>query len=156
MTSFVVTAPTPATAEEPIANGAFWPEIDPAKIRAEQRIDNNITPVRLRFNIVEAIAATNQSLRQYRLDQQAIGTATLAAVEADQIDGVSIQVQRYQRAVGSLTKALVMERYKDIDTTAKGDKKADVLADPIDDHRRDWHNAIADIVGRTRVSVELI
>lgn len=156
MNSFVVTAPAAPAAEPPIQNGAFWPEIDPAKIRDEQRIDNTITAVRLRFNIVEAITATNHALRQYRLDQQALGIAALADVEADQIDGVSIQVQRYQRAVGALTKAMLMERYKDIDTTAKGDKKADVLADPIDDHRRDWHNAVADIVGRTRVSVELI
>ena len=40
--------------------------------------------------------------------------------------------------------------------TGKGDKKAESLTDPIDDCRRDHLNAIADILDKPRVTVELI
>lgn len=152
----IIPAPTPPEEELPIAAGAFWPEIEPAKIREQQRIDNTITPPRLRTALIEAIAGTNDALRTWRQSQQALGIESLDTVEADEIDDVSILVHRYQRAVGCLAKALILERYRDFDSTAKGDKKAAALTDPIDDCRRDHLNAVADIAGRPRSTIELI
>lgn len=156
MTSLVIQAPTPTPSEAKIASSAFWPEIDPAQIRDQQRIDNTITPARLRATLIEAITSTNSALLSWRADQQAVGINTLAAVPAEEVDGISINVHRYQRAVGCLAKAMLLERYRDIDTTGKGDKKADALTDPIDDFRRDHLNAIADIAGRLHNTIELI
>jgi hypothetical protein len=156
MSNLVIQAPTPAAAETPIKSSEFWPDIDPAKVRDDQRIDNTVTPPRLRHALVEAIATTNHALLKWRSAQQAGGFAKLDDVPADTVDDVSVLTQRYQRAVGCLAKALLLERYRDIDTTAKGDKKADTLTDPIDDLRRDHQNALADITGRTRSTVELI
>ena len=51
---------------------------------------------------------------------------------------------------------MLLERYRDMDSTGKGDKKAEAQFDTIDDCRRDYHNAIADIIGRRRVTVEII
>ena len=152
----IIPAPTPPEAEPPIAAGAFWPEIEPAKIREQQRIDNTITAPRLRAVLIEAIAGTNDALRTWRQAQQALGIETLDAIEADEIDETSILVHRYQRAVGCLAKALILERYRDFDSTAKGDKKAEALTDPIDDCRRDHLHAVADIAGRPRCTIELI
>ena len=156
MTGFIVTAPTAPASETPITSDPFWPEIDPVEIREAQRIDGTIPAKRLRLAIVEAIATTNYALRPWREDRIAEGVNTLTAVEAEEIDGTSIHVHRYQRAVGCLAKALLLERYKDLDTTGKGDKKAETLTDPIDDCRRDNLNAIADITARSRITVELI
>lgn len=156
MTGFIVTAPTTPNAEPPITSDAFWPEIDPVEIREAQRIDGTVPPKRLRMAIIEAIASTNNALRQWREDQLAAGITTLAAVSAEEIDGTSIHVYRYLRAVGCLAKALLLERHRDIDTTGKGDKKADAVTDPIDDCRRDHLNALADITARPRITVELI
>lgn len=157
MPSLIIPAPTPEAVETAIASSAFWPEIDPAQIRADQRIDNTVTPPRLRGALIEAIAATNDSLAGWRTTQQVLnGYATLDDVPAEAIDGVSILVHRYRRAVGCLTKALLLERLRDFDATGKGDKKTEGLADPIDDHRRDHHHAVADITGRSRTTVELI
>lgn len=152
----IVHAPTTDIVEPPIVSSPFWPEIDPAQIREEQRIDNTITPARLKSALIEAIATTNASLAAWRVIQQAADIATLDAVEADTIDTVSINVHRYIRAVGCLAKALILERYRDFDATGKRDKKAEQLTDPIDDHRRDHLNAIADILGQSRITVELI
>jgi len=157
MPSLIIPAPTPETVEAAIASSAFWPSINPADIREEQRIDNTVTPVRLKATLIEAIAATNNALAGWRTTQQVLGGhAALADVPAEQIAEQSILVHRYRRAVGCLAKALLLERYRDFDSTGKGDKKAEGLTDPIDDHRRDHLHALADITGRSRCTVELI
>lgn len=156
MTGFVVTAPTAPQLEAAIVSGPFWPSIEPTEIREAQRIDNTVTPGRLRIALIEAIASTNYALRAWRDEQINKGINLLTDVEAEEIDDISINVHRYQRAVGCLAKALLLERYRDFDATGKGDKKADALTDPIDDCRRDHLHAVSDIVGRARTTVELI
>ena len=156
MTGFIVTAPAADPEETPIVSGPFWPNIDPATIREAQRIDNTVTPERLRMALIEAIASTNHKLRTWREAQAALGYVTLATVPADEIDETSILEHRYLRAVGCLAKALLLERLRDFDATGKGDKKAESLTDPIDDCRRDHLHALADILGEARTVVELI
>lgn len=156
MTGFIVTAPTAPSSETPIISAAFWPEIDPTEIREAQRIDGTVTPVRLRMALIEAIAEANHALRTFREEQRTAGINALADIEAEKIDGTSILIHRYQRAVGSLAKALLLERIRDYDATGKGDRRADALNDPIDDCRRDHLNALADILGRPRITIELI
>lgn len=154
--SFVTTVPVPPEAEDPILSGDFWPEVDPAQIRDAQRIDGTISIERLRGALIEAIASVNAELDAWRLTQIALGSATLAAVPAQEVDSESIHVHRYLRAVGCMAKAGLIERYRDYDTTARGDRKADALENPIDDLRRDARWAIADILGTGRSVVELI
>lgn len=48
------------------------------------------------------------------------------------------------------------ERYRGIDTTTAGDRKADALDTTVADLRRDKVWAISDLVGRSRTTVELI
>ena len=156
MGSFIVTAPTAEVPENAIVSGPFWPDIEPTKIRETQRIDDTVPAQRLRMAIIEAIATTNGALRTWREERIANGNDKLVDISAEEIDGVSILAHRYQRAVGCLAKALLLERYKDFDATGKGDKKADALTDPIGDCRRDHLNALADITGRPRCTIELI
>lgn len=156
MNGFIVTAPAEPASETPIASGPFWPDIDPAEQRTAQRIDNTVTADRLRMALIESIATTNYALRAWRDEQTALGYATLSDVPAETIDGKSLLAHRYQRAVGCLAKALLLERLRDFDATGKGDKKAEALADPIDDCRRDHLHAIADIAGKPRTVVDLI
>lgn len=154
--SFVVTSPADAPADTDIENGDFWPTIDPAKIRESQRIDTTITVPRLRDALIEAIAAVNGELAAWRAQQVAAGYDTLAEVPAEEIAGATIKTHRYLRAVGCIAKASLLERYRDYDTTARGDRKADVMENPIDDLRRDARWAISDIQGLGRTTIELI
>ena len=156
MTGFIVPAPTTPAEETAIVSGPFWPNIEISDIREAHRLDGTIPSLRLRTAIIEAIATTNYALRPWRDEQIANGIAKLEAIDAEKIDDVSILIHRYKRAVGCLTKALILERYRDFDTTGKGDKKADALTDPIDDCRRDHLAALADITGKPRTTVELI
>lgn len=152
----IVAAPANPAIEPPIRLGEFWPEIDPADLREQQRIDGTITAPRLRAAAVEAAITTIEALAAWKIEQVAAGYASLAAVPADTVDGKSILLHRFHRAAGCLTKALILERYRDFDTTGKGDRKADQQTDPIDDCRRDHLNALADITGRPRATIELI
>lgn len=154
--SFVITAPAADPVETPIASGAFWPAIAPVKLRASQRIDSSITPERLRVALIEAIASVNGELEAWKQTQIAAGYTTLDAVPAETVDEVSVQLHRYERAVGCLAKADVTERMRDFDTTNEGHRQADALNPTIDELRRDARWAISAILGITRTTVELI
>lgn len=155
--AFSVTVPAADPSDgDAIANGSFFPAIDPVAIRDAQRIDSTITAGRLRDALIEAMASVNADLADWRDTQIAAGKTTLSATNATEIDGASVNVHRYRRAVGCQAKAALLERYRDFDSAARGDRKAEALADPIDDLRRDAAWAISDIRGVRRTTVELI
>lgn len=158
---FIYKSDLPADQEKPITNGqfwsgSFWPDIDPVKVRSTQKIDSTVTSDRLRDSLIESISTVNSQLEKWRLIQIAAGRSSLEEVPADEVDGISVLVNRYCRAVGCTAKALLIERYRDFDATAAGNKKADQMENPIDDLRRDARWAISDILGIGRSVVELI
>lgn len=144
----------PAPSPAPIENDGFFPDIDPAALAAEQRID--VVPARLRAAIVAAIITIGNDLRVWRAAALLAGHATLADVPAPRIDGESRNVLLYRRAIGATTKADLVERYRDVDTTGAGDRRADALDPSIGELRRDAIHAVRDILGRNRTDVELI
>lgn len=62
----------------------------------------------------------------------------------------------YLRAVYAAVQCELVERYRDYDTTAKGDKRADAMDPRADEARRDLRWALTDLQGACRVTVELI
>jgi hypothetical protein len=142
--------------ETVIQNRPWFPDISPEKIREAQRIDTTISPARLRGVLIDAMTHVNDQLRLYRIEQSAAGVGSLSDVEADVIDVVSVKVSLYQRAVGCLAKASLLERYRDFDTSGRAVKEAEQLDQPISDLRRDAQWAISDLVGRPRTTCELI
>lgn len=154
--SFVATSPPRPELEPAIENDGWWPDIDPAQIRATQRLDGTINAARLRAALIEAIAATNALLAPWSDTQRAAGHASLADVPAPTIDGASAHLHRYRRAIGCTAAASLIERHRSYDATNDGHQYADKLESPIDDLRRDASWAIADIVGRPRSTIELI
>lgn len=145
-----------AQPESEINCGPFWPAIDPEIIRQEQRIDDSIPAERLRATVIIAIANSNDDLRDWRNKQTDNGIRKLIDVSDDEIDGEKLLSIRYRWAIGCETKALLLERTRDFDTTGAGDKRADTLEIQVDQHRRDYRNAISDIQGKSRNVVELI
>lgn len=156
MSAFSTNIPAAPEPEANIVAAAFWPQISPSQIRVAQRIDGTITAERLRDALIEAVANVTAQLYDWRLAREAAFYDTLAEVPAETIDDVSILEHRYRRAVGCMAKAIVLERYRDYDTSNQGDRKADVTDPSIDDLRRDAAWAIRDIQGLGRSTVELI
>ncbi|ENL9379563.1 head completion/stabilization protein [Escherichia coli] len=59
------------------------------------------------------------------------------------------------RLLHTATRALILERYRDADTTDKGDRRADALDIQTSDLWRDVSWAISDILRRPRIFAEL-
>lgn len=146
----------PPEEETDVVNDGFFPNIDPAAVREAARIPTSITPARLRAAILGAIMTVEIDLRAFAAASIAAGHATLAAVPAPQLDGKSVQLIRYHRAIAFYAKAELIERHRDFDTTAAGGGQADELTPSIGELRRDAQHAVRDMLGRTRTVVDLI
>jgi hypothetical protein len=149
-------ANSPSIEEPDIANSAFWPAISLTDCRAVMRIGSEITPERLREALLNGIIDTNANLTAWKDKQVLAGHTTLADVPAEAIDGDSINLTLYRRAVYNFAKAELTERYRDYDSTLQGGDRADNLDPTIDQYRRQAILAIRQISGRQRTTVELI
>ncbi|HFW3586480.1 TPA: head completion/stabilization protein [Salmonella enterica subsp. enterica serovar Aberdeen] len=141
---------------EKVTAGTFWPEILLRDLRLASRIPGRTTTSRLKFVTTEAVAHVTDQLDDWRGIQESAGYSTLADVPARMLNGESVKVYRYRRAVYSAVRALILENARDVDTTEKGDRKADALEVQTDDLWRDVRWAIADIRGTQRLFVELV
>ncbi|ENQ4375290.1 head completion/stabilization protein [Salmonella enterica] len=141
---------------EKVTAGTFWPEILLRDLRLASRIPGRTTTSRLKFVTTEAVAHVTDQLDDWRGIQESAGYSTLADVPARMLNGESVKVYRYRRAVYSAARALLLENARDVDTTEKGDRKADALEVQTDDLWRDVRWAIADIRGTQCLFVELV
>lgn len=145
-----------ATPETDITNDAFFPDVKPAEFRQTMRQDKTVTTGRMRESLINAISGVNRQLSTWKTQQAAAGKLTLAAVDTAEIGGQPVKVHYYLRAVYSLAKAELIERYRDFDATNSGREKADEMVETEDYYRRDARWAVADIQGKPRTVVELI
>ncbi|PJG82115.1 head completion/stabilization protein [Caviibacterium pharyngocola] len=142
--------------DEIIGNDGFFPAISLLNVRNAMRLDGTITNERLKMAVIEAMATVNHNLKPYK-DRIRSGNAfTLEELEDEQINGESITIQRYKRAVYCLACANLQERYRSYDSTKNGAEKAQEFENSVDDLRRDAFFAIRDILGKGRINVELI
>ncbi|MEQ1974981.1 MULTISPECIES: head completion/stabilization protein [unclassified Xenorhabdus] len=139
-----------------ITSGDFWPSIHTADFRATMRSDGTVTSGRLIEALKNAVIETNRELAGWQSQQISQGYHTLKSVPASRINDESELLYLYRRAVYCTAKAGLSERYRDIDTTPDGTKKADSLEPAIDDLHRDAVWAIQRIKDTTHNIVELI
>lgn len=150
-------APEPAPVQDiTISSTPFFPAVSLKRYREEMRQDGTVKDERLKPAIAYAIVEANRELHRWSLAQQARGYTALANIPADQVNGESELIALYYRAVFCLTKASLTERYRDINTTASGNKKAEAMEPAIDDYWRDAQWALQRLQGQTHTIVELI
>lgn len=142
-------------APETLENSEFWPDINLEELRDSVRLDGNVTNERLRHVTIEAINRVNDELSEWRDIQRKLGYNALSDIPAERVAGLSVLISRYLRAVYSTTKALIIESYRDIDTTREGEKHAEALATQIEDAWRDSQWALRDILGLRRGLAEI-
>ena len=152
----VVVIPPPASNEPVIKNTFFFPDIDPKRVREGMRLEQTVAPARLREAIKTGIAETNAELFLWREQQIARGVNTLADVPADDLDGESVRVFYYLRAVTSMATATLYERYRGVDASARGDKKADSIDTTVDELWRDMRWSVARVQDNPRCIVSQI
>ncbi|UVS95946.1 head completion/stabilization protein [Burkholderia glumae] len=160
MSSFIAPARTTSAgapgAGATIVNDGWFPDINIGDLRESTKLDGTVTAERLRRAVVEAISTVNADLAQWRSAQVAAGHNDLASVPAPKVDGISIQVSRYERAVYSLTHADITEKYGGYDSTKSGGQKAENLDETVCQSRRNARWAMNDIRGIRRSTIELI
>ena len=166
--SFMALPPSPQPAAAPappappagvIENDGWFPEIFLSDMRDAMRLDGTVTDARLVIAVVDAILSVNRELAQWQGQHAQAGIAALADVPATRINRESRLLAQYRRAVYSTAKADLIERYRDYDSTATSltDKKSmEWLDEAPGAQRRNAQWAIADMVGRTHLTVELI
>lgn len=136
---------------EKVIAGAFWPEITLIDVRTEMRINGAVTTTRLRHVVTEAVIHVSEQLASWQAKQLSAGYTSLSDVPAMMINGMSVKVYRFRRAVFSCSRALLLETFRDVDTTGEaGEKRALALSTQAQDLWRDVRWAIADIQGATR------
>ncbi|MEH8047917.1 head completion/stabilization protein [Gallibacterium anatis] len=140
-------------ADEIIRNDGFFPDLSLADFRNQARVDGTVTAARLQDAVIEAMASVNQELASLKPQDS---DSTFYAIACPQINGESLMVYRYRRAVTCLALANLYERYTSYDTTNDGEKKAELLNESIDELRRDARFAISDMLSVRRINVELI
>lgn len=156
--NFLAPAPTTAPsapAAATVQNDGFFPDIELDQLRDAMRLDGTVTAARLRNATIEAVIAVNDELAAWKAAKLAAGVVTLGEM-LPKIGGESVHKTRYLTAVYRMTKADLSERYRNFDATKSGDAKADELEDTIGDDRRAARWAIRDLLGVSRVTVELI
>ncbi|EIX7350000.1 head completion/stabilization protein [Escherichia coli] len=155
------TGETPAVYPPPeeenlfISTGDFWPEIRLRDLRQAMRISPSVVTARLQHIATEAALHVCEQLHEWQTTQTGNGHNTLDAIPAAMTGDVSALHFRYRHAVYCLTRALLLERYRDIDTTRSGDSHAVALDAEIQDLWRDARYAMTDIQGIARVQSEV-
>ncbi len=160
--SFIANQPV-KTSTDPasniVENDGWFPDIDLETMRDNMRLDGTVTTPRLIDATVAAIIYANRELSDWKKLQITAGYASLAEVPADKVNRESMLVSHYIRAVYCTAKADLIERYKDYDTTSttlNEKKTTNYLDSAPDEQRRNAQWAIADILGVTHMTVELI
>ena len=159
--NFVYTANPPAKDAEPlVANDPWFPAVTPTDVRDAANLDGTATEARLRNALRDAFDTVNRELSDYRERMELAGHATLAEVPARQLDGQSLQVLRYRRAVVASVQAQLVDVHREIDTTPHSDGKEGRIRERLDvkrnAHLRALRLAISDLLGIARTTVELI
>lgn len=156
MTGLVASASTSTTAATSLPNDGWWPDIDLGALRNASKLDGTVPDERLRAMAVAAVLDANAQLQSWQDTQRAAGMANAASVPGPSIDGITATVQHYVAAVRALVQAAAAESYRDFDTTAAGDKKADAIAPSVDAFRRNAAWSIRAVQGLPHSCVELI
>lgn len=154
-TTLVIAAQRPAeTAEPPVKNTFFWPDIDLQQLRESLRYEGTVTAPRLRQSVLTAISEVNAELYDWRAEKMAAGFKELDAVPAETLDGVSEKVTYYIAAVASITAATIAEKYRGYDASAT--KKATEVEASADEYWRDARFSISRVAGRPGCIVDLL
>ncbi len=156
MTFLATQSPPTPQQEAAIDNDGWFPPIDLADLRKTARLDGTVTVDRLRHATTSAIISVNTELADWAAAQRTAGHADLVSMPCTQLGEKSWLTLCYQRAIYSAVQAELVESFRDFDTTAAGDKKADALEPKAGEHRRNMRWAISDLLGQRRTTVELI
>ena len=159
--SFVITADPPDSEQETlVVNDGWFPDMEPAAVRAACMLDGTVTAARLLPALQNAMLSVNAELQAWA-DEQRVrwGYACMADVPAQQVNGESAKLVHYRRAVHACLQADLLTTYRGGAAVTNGGKLERTHDDTYTqacDYRRQQRWAISDVLGQARCTVELI
>jgi hypothetical protein len=156
--SFVSVPPDPVSPTGSVMPGdGWWPDIDCNAMRDALRLGEVVTHARLLGALEGGLLTAESELATWRAAREAEGCTSLAEVEPlRKIGGKVRAVVLYTRAVRCAAAAELAETHRDVTATTHGQARADDEKLTAADYRRMCTEAIRDLIGTTRVAVELI
>jgi len=157
--SFVVSVPaddaSPAGAK--VKCGPFWPDIDLNDAREVMKISGGtVTDPRLVAAIEGALLTALKDLTEWQAAQETAGYTKLQDIPAQKLGGESRLLIAWKRAIYAYATADLNETGRDLTATKAGADRAEDAASLADAFRRNGLFAVRDILGRHRVTSELI
>lgn len=149
------------TGDQTVKNIAFFPDITVKQFRDATRSQDTVTDGRVIEALRSSIITVNDQLSTWKGEQELLTYATLADVPSDDY-GIDAQApyseltHHYLTAVYSFTKALLIEKFRNVGTTAEGNQRADDFEQSEDAYRREARKSIRKITGKAFVTIELI
>lgn len=160
MNGFTATAAPPELATDAVVtNDSFWPQLTAKQLRDACRLDGTVSTQRLAHALINAEVEVNRQLADLQAQAIEDGFERLADMPAMQVAGVSVKVHHYTRAVFATVQAHLSEVSRAVDsvvTTAHEGSRLQLLAEVAAEYRRMAHNALNDLRGNNRVTVELL
>lgn len=148
--------PPPSQQPDAVIPGdGFYPEVDLAQLRRDQRIPETISAPRLTMAVKAAMVTVANDLAAWRAGLEP-HFGDLESVPAPLIGSESRLLFLYRRALGCFARAELIERHRDVDTTSAGGRDLAELSDTVNELRRDGRHAVRDMIGRPRTTVELL
>ena len=152
MSEFIATNNNAAEPEQVINNG-FFPDVDLGLFRNVMRVDQTIPSERTVQALQDAMIAIKKELHTWQLNSQ---VQSLADIPSESYGDKTRLEHLYQTALFNRAKGLLVESYRDYDSTKLGHDRADAMETRIDDYMRQSREAIRNMLGVPRMTVELI
>lgn len=155
--SSTIAAPSAASPAGSIAGDGFWPDFNLDALRQAIRVDQTVTPERLRDVACSAILDIMVELEDWRAEQRALGHEHLQDVPGrHQVDGRSDYQIRWVQAVQAVVAADLGDRHLGQAARSAGVDRAEEFAIDIDLHRRNVTWAVRAFLGLPRIIAEVI
>ena len=139
-----------------IVNQPFWPALDLAELINQYRTPSDLPAETIATSLIQAMVIVNSRLNSYRQNQQSAGFNELESSPSEQINGQSIQLILYKRAVFCQAKAIILRDWPAIDRRSDGENLARSGEDTEDRYLQFTDEAIAHFLGRGGITVEAL
>ena len=144
------------TPEKTIQNQPFWPDLELADFVENYRIPTDLPEGTVTGHLVNAMILVNSRLESYRSEQQQAGHEHLEQVPSEAINGQSLQVTLYHRAVCCMGKAIVLRDFASIDRREPAENQAKTGEETEDRYLQYVDEAICRFLKIGDINVELI
>lgn len=154
-----VTVPPPSASPEnaEVEGDGFWPSIDVNAMRDELRLGDTVPHARLIAAIEGGLITVDGELADWRAAREGEGITALAEFQPDRtLGGKPRGVLLFTRAVRFAAAAELADLHRDMTATAHGQTVAEDERLTAADYRRLCTQAIRDLIGTPRCTVELI